>query len=147
MLIFKACVCSKLAYGLFTATLHSKEKRRIDGFHARCLRQILGIAHSYVSRISNETMLKIAGETPLSDQILNQQRNYMMKLVDRDANDPTRLFIFEPGSTELRKLTAPKGRGRPRERWVIQVHKTYFSKVYINVGYNQDPIINVLFVF
>ena len=36
--IFNACICSKLMYGLFTAAFTAKEKRRLDGFQARCLR-------------------------------------------------------------------------------------------------------------
>jgi len=38
ILIFNACICSKLSYVFFTAAFTSKEKRRLDGFQARCLR-------------------------------------------------------------------------------------------------------------
>ena len=54
--IFNACICSKLAYGLSTSIFTAKEIRRLDGFHARCLRKILKIAPSFYSHISNKTV-------------------------------------------------------------------------------------------
>ena len=44
IVIFDACVMSKLLYALYTACLNQAERRRIDGFHARCLRTILKVA-------------------------------------------------------------------------------------------------------
>ena len=41
--IFTACIESKLLYGLQTAWLSVVERRRLDGFQARCLRQVLWI--------------------------------------------------------------------------------------------------------
>ena len=40
---FSALVVSKLAYGLCTAWLTKARQRKLDGFHARCLRRILKI--------------------------------------------------------------------------------------------------------
>ena len=38
MMIFDSCVVTRLMYGLQSAWLNQAERRRIDGFHARCLR-------------------------------------------------------------------------------------------------------------
>ena len=127
--IFNACVCTKLSYGLFTAHLSIKERRRIDGFQARCLRQILNIAHSYYSRISNETVREIARVLCLSEKICAQQLQYMNKIVDRDDVDPARNMIFQLGSNILRDPTAMKKKGRPREKWVSSIYKRWFSQI------------------
>ena len=116
--IFDACVCSKLCYGLFTATLNKADKRRIDGFHARCLRKILRIPHAYYSRISNKTVLEITKESCLSAKIQKQQEKYLIKLTERDDNDPARSFVFEPGSLNWRAKTCKRKQGRPRTEWV-----------------------------
>ena len=49
--IFQATITSPLLYGLSSAWLNVAERRRMDGFQARCLRKILGIPSAYVSRI------------------------------------------------------------------------------------------------
>ena len=116
--IFNACIGTKLTYGLFSAHLNSKEKRRIDGFQARCLRKILRVPHAYYSRVSNDSILKRAGEAPLSERILKQQHQYLQKLAGRDHTDLTRMFVFEPGSHNLRDNKFEHGRGRPRIRWI-----------------------------
>ena len=51
--IYYACIVSKLLYGLHTTWLNVTERRRLDGFHTRCLRRILGISAAYYSRVSN----------------------------------------------------------------------------------------------
>ena len=121
MRIFNASICGKLTYGLFTATLNAKEKRKLDGFQARCLRRILRIPHSHYSRISNATVLSIAGDEQLSQKMLQQQKKYWQKLVARDAEDPARKMILKPDSNEMRILVEKRRRGRPRKRWTEQL--------------------------
>ena len=50
--IFQAVVVSRLLYGLGSAWLDVAEIRRLNGFQARCLRKVVGIKPSFVSRIS-----------------------------------------------------------------------------------------------
>ena len=57
ILVYEACVQTKLLYSLHTSWFKRDELARIDAFQARCLRKILGIQHSYVSRVSNESVL------------------------------------------------------------------------------------------
>ena len=63
--LYKSLVLSRLLYGLQTLWLSKHLRQRIDGFHCMCLRQILGIPHSYISRIPNADVLKKAQERPL----------------------------------------------------------------------------------
>ena len=41
--IYDACVLSRLLYGSETWTLYSRQDKRLNIFHLRCLRKILGI--------------------------------------------------------------------------------------------------------
>ena len=55
--VYNAVVVSQLVYGLDTIIFSESMEHKIDAFQAKGLRQILGIAHSYWSRISNEEVL------------------------------------------------------------------------------------------
>ena len=65
--IFEACVLSKLLYCLHTAWLNEAELRRLNVFQSKCFRKILNIPHSYVSRISNKTVLERSGRQEISN--------------------------------------------------------------------------------
>ena len=121
--IFDACICSKLSYGLSTACLTQVERRRLDGFHARCLRKLFRIAPSYFSRISNDTVRQRARRRPMSQQLLQAQCLYFGELARRNSNDPTRSAIFKTGELELRQLGSNRRRGRPRLEWGKSVHQ------------------------
>ena len=51
--IFNSCVLSVLAYGLRATWLTTASLQRVDGFHGRCLRQIMKIPLAYYSWVSN----------------------------------------------------------------------------------------------
>ena len=111
--IFKACVVSKLCYCIFAACLNKSERKRLDGFQARCLRKIYRIQPSYYSRVSNSAVLSIAGERPLSEAIAKQQMVFLGKLARRPGNDPVRSSVLQPGGIELQTPTGTRKRGRP----------------------------------
>ena len=71
--IFNAVIPPQLMYGLSSAWLTVAEKRRLDGFQARCLRKVLRIAPPFISRVSNKTVLNKANEKPFSSSLLKQQ--------------------------------------------------------------------------
>ena len=54
--VYLSCVVSKLLYGLQVLWLNQASRDKLDAFNARCLRKILGIAHSYYSRVSNQAV-------------------------------------------------------------------------------------------
>ena len=51
-----------LWYDLETTWLNAAMRRRMDGFHARCLRKILKIPAAYVSRVSDDSVLRVLAE-------------------------------------------------------------------------------------
>ena len=121
--IFNACVCTKLSYGLFSAAMTATEQRRLDGFQARCLRRILKIAHAFYSRISNKTVLRLAGEVPLSEKIVEHQQQYLAKLAARDDTDPARRCVFQAGNSNMKEQTEKLRKGRPRMSWIAGLTK------------------------
>jgi hypothetical protein len=70
--VYQACVVQKLLYCLHTGCFVKAELRKLDGFHARCLRQILGIPQAQLSKVSNAEVLAKAGSTPLSVTLLGR---------------------------------------------------------------------------
>ena len=120
--IFDSCVVSKLAYGLQSACLNQAERRRVDGFQARCLRQILRIPPSFVSRVSNDTVFERARAIRVSKQILLQQMVYFGHLARRGDSDPVKALIFAPGSFQPLPPPTCRRQGRPRASWVKTVH-------------------------
>ncbi|KAL8582045.1 hypothetical protein ACOMHN_028026 [Nucella lapillus] len=57
--VYQACVLSTLLYGSESWTLYTHQERRLNTFHLRCLRRILGI--SWQDRVRNKDVLARAG--------------------------------------------------------------------------------------
>ena len=57
--VYQACVLSTLLYGSESWTLYAQQQRRLNTFHLRCLRRILGI--SWQDHIPNTEVLARAG--------------------------------------------------------------------------------------
>ena len=71
MKVYQACVLSTLLYSSKTWTLYSCQERRLNTFHPRCLRRILGI--TWQDYVSNKDVVAQAG-LPSMFALLNQRR-------------------------------------------------------------------------
>ena len=115
--ICEACVVSSLTYGLQTAWLPVAARRRLDGFHAKCLRRVCNIPPSFISRVSNADVLTRAGcNMKLSSRIRVQQ----LVLAGRCAAAP----VGTPMKEALQQSVGRPGRrnrGRPRTTWAADV--------------------------
>ena len=69
--VYKACVISTLLYGSEYWTMHARQEKRLNLFHMRCLRRILGIA--WQDRVTNNVVLEKAG-IPSLYTLLKQMR-------------------------------------------------------------------------
>ena len=125
--IYKAVVVSRLLYGLSTAWLNAAELRRLQGFHCRCLRRILGIAPAYFSRVSNLKVLQEAGEVPLGRQLLQSQLILYGRVVRAPDTDPIRKLTFIGGTTEPATNKYIRRVGRPRNTWAAMLQKETFK--------------------
>ena len=121
--IFDACIATKLLYGLASACLTQAERRRLAGFHARCIRKIIGVVPSYYSRVPNSTVLLRARTCCLSRRLLREQCLLFGKIAKHPDTDPVRYAIFLPNTTDLRPSGAPRKVGRPRMQWSTSILK------------------------
>ena len=118
-----ALIVSKLSYGLSTLCLATAQKRRLDGFHARCLRRILRIPAAYVSRVPNATVLSKAGVAPFSKLILRRQLLLLGRVACSPVGSPLRESTFIGSSLSPQVGRYVRRVGRPRQDWYSQVYK------------------------
>ena len=57
--VYKACVISTLLYGSESWTMRAHQEKRLNVFHMRCLRHILGI--TWQDKVTNKVVLEKAG--------------------------------------------------------------------------------------
>ena len=120
--IYISCVISKLLYSLESLWLLKHDKQRLDAFHCKCLRKILGIPHSYYSRVSNATVLERAGSMPLSDMLRDRQAQAYRKIVAQDNHSLVKCLVCDEGGAP-KNWAEHRRRGRPRQQWAQYVYK------------------------
>ena len=113
--VYRAVVLSKLLYGLASVVLRSHDVSKLNGFHAACCRKLLGISHSYVSRVSNKYVLQQLGTISLQSILLRRQLLFFGSVARRPHDDVARKFVFKPGTVERVEQHAPLKQGRPRK--------------------------------
>ena len=104
MKVYQACVLSTLLYGSESWTLYSHQECRLNSFHLRCLRRILGI--TWLDRVPNKNVLAQAG-IPSMFALLSQRRLRWLGHVSRmeDGRIPKDMLYGE-----LATGTRPAGR-------------------------------------
>ena len=100
--LYQAMVESKLLYGLGTFWLRKADKRRLDGFHNRCLRRVLGIQPSFISRVANAEVLECAKVEQLSVVLLRRQLKHFDKVSRCAVEHPLRAATFISTTMNLR---------------------------------------------
>ena len=109
MAVYNACIISTLLYGSESWTTYARQEKRLNTFHLRCLRRILGI--SWQDKVTNAEVLSRAG-LPSIHTILRQRRLRWLGHVHRmeDGRIPKDLLYGE--------LTSGKRNiGRPKLRY------------------------------
>ena len=109
--IFEACVPSKLLYCLHTAWLNKAELRRLNAFQAKCVRKILNIPHSFVSRISNKIVLEQSGRQEISSILTYRQLVFFGKIAALPSTDVRRQCVFSwsnPSAPDCWTAAAPR---------------------------------------
>ena len=122
--IFNAVVVPKLLYSLGSLCLNIAEKRRLDGFQNRCLRQIWGIKPSYISRVSNATVLQTSEQRPISEIIVEHPLIFFGKVARAPIDSVIRSSVFQqgpPGRLWLATDRYVRKKGRPRTEWAGQI--------------------------
>ena len=107
--IYNTCVLPTLLYGSETWTVYSRQEKRLNSFHMRCLRRILNI--KWQDRITNEEVLRQAGIPSLFETL---RRNRLRWLGHVSRMDDTRL----PKRVLYGELSVgSRPRGRPKLRY------------------------------
>ena len=118
--IYESHVLSKLMYGLQTIWLSKRQRLKLNGFHYKHLRRILGIPHSYISRIPNKTVLEKSQMTTLTSKLLQHQMIYFGNIA-RNPDHPARVLFLE--NDELALKTIERRVGRPKLNWCSEIMK------------------------
>ena len=119
--VYKSLVESKLLYGLVTASFTKAQLRRLDGFQAKCLRTIMGVQPSFLSRISNETVRAQADWKPASKMLRLEQLVYLGKVLRSDPAGPLKQVSFVPDTLLPATDRCVRRVGRPRKEWLKSV--------------------------
>ena len=101
----------------------SSQRRRLDGFYARCLRKVLGVPVALVSRVSNQAVCDKAKVRPLSQQVLFRQLLYFGRVALAPDGHPIRRDVFVDGSLHFQLDRYVKRVGRPRQTWASELRK------------------------
>ena len=119
--LYKALVETRLLYSLSSLCLTVAERRRLDGFQNKCLRRVLGIKPSFISRVRNIEVLQQAKHLSASTLLQKQQLQLLGRILRAPEGHPLRVACFIPGS--LRPATDQYVRrvGRPKKEWVPEV--------------------------
>lgn len=109
ILIYDACVLSTLLYASETWTMYRRQERKLNTFHLRCLRKILGI--KWQDRVPNSKVLELSSQLTIST-ILSKRRMRWLGHVKRmdDNRIPKQLLYGE-------LATGQRPRGRPKLRF------------------------------
>ena len=82
--VYKACVISTLLYGSQSWRMRAHQEKRLNVFHVRCLRRILGI--TWQEKVTNKVVLEKAG-IPSLYTLLKQRRMRRLGQVTRMKDD------------------------------------------------------------
>ena len=118
--VYQACVLSTLMYGSECWTLYSRQEQRLNAFHLRCIRRILGI--SWQQHITNDEVLKRAG-IPSMFSILAKRRLRWLGHVAR----------MEDGRI-------PKDMAKRRLRWLGHVARMEDGRIPKDMLYGESPL-------
>lgn len=73
--VYQACVLSTLLYGTESWTLYARQERRLNTFHQRCLRRILGI--SWQDHVPNKDVLEQAGTLSMFALLIKRRLRWL----------------------------------------------------------------------
>ena len=116
--IYTSLVESKLLYSLATLCLNVSERRRLDGFQNRCIRQILGIKPSFISRVSNHDVLQQAHHVAASSLLEERRLQLLGNILRASEGSPLKTASFIPFTLHPATERYVRRRGRPRKEWI-----------------------------
>ena len=102
--------------------LNAAERRRLDGFQNRCVRSIIGIKPSFISRISNVSVLQKARHHAATLKLQKKQLQMLGKILRSPSEHPLHQISFGPGLIPVTDRFGRR-RGRPNKEFVAETWK------------------------
>ena len=116
--LYTSLIESRLLYGLTGVWLKKADCRRLDGFHARCLRTILKIRPAFYSRVSNADVLASAERPRASLLLLRRQLIHLGKIIRSSPDEVLRNVSFMRDTMVPATAAYIRKVGRPRLEWI-----------------------------
>ena len=107
--IYEACVLSTLLYGSETWTTYAGQEKKLNIYHLRCLRNILGI--HWEDRISNVEVLETANISSVFTILCGRRLRWLGHVTRMEDNRIPKQMLY--GQMAMGKRT----RGRPKLRF------------------------------
>ena len=107
-------------YALQACWLNAAELSRIDGFYCKCLRRILKVPPSYLSRTPNAVIYSQTGKFPLRYKILQYQLDLFGHVARLPDGDAVRRALMRQGDVRPANFNF-KRRGGQINCWIDQV--------------------------
>ena len=107
--IYEACILSTLLYGSETWTLYSRQENKLNVFHLRCLRKILGI--TWQDRVTNTEVLKRAALSSMPTILCKRRLRWLGHVKRMDDNRIPKQLLHGELAQGCRQ------RGRPKLRF------------------------------
>ena len=126
--IYAALIECKLLYGLSSICLTVAQERQLNGFQNRCLRVIIGVQPSYVSRTSNATVLQMCGHTSATQLLRERQLAMLDRVLRCPEGHALRRATFTPGTNHPLTERFVRRRGRPCKEWLRTLMPSYREK-------------------
>ena len=120
--IFNSCIVSKLLYSMDCERLRLADRARLDAFNCTCLRKILHIPHSMISRASNDSVRSKAGMQPLSVTLAARQLVMFGRIASLPQTSLVRQITFEHDSITPTIMVGPRRQGRPSMSWTSTLY-------------------------
>ena len=105
--IFNSCITSKVMYSLESLWLLQADKDRLNAFQCMCLRRILRIPHSFVSRVSNAVVYERAQQVKFSVTLEARQIRLYGKIQMMPFNAPIRQLCLNVDEIQPMRMTNP----------------------------------------
>ena len=107
--LYSSIVLPTAIYAGETWKKTSKISNKLDVFHRRCLRTILGV--SWRDHVTNEDLMKMAGMEDLHDTVTRRRRKFAGHILRLPSDRPASIAI------NWRPQGGKRRRGRPRKSW------------------------------
>jgi hypothetical protein len=152
-----AILYSKILHGLEGAELTGRALQALDTFQLKCLRKVLHMDTTYVTRANtNEEVFRRANAVlqhpsarrpnrpppqplrSLSQIYLIRKARFFLQIAQTSPTNPLHSITFEPGSLAPR-VHFPKRVGRPKAKWAHSVLTSEWYRVHQYRGTLPEP--------